>query len=63
MGKGFPSETLNEESGLGIKLIRERVEMLGGLFNIDSSVGQGCKVSFQVPCIDMSPEEKFFEIG
>jgi signal transduction histidine kinase len=26
--------------------------MLGGFFEIDSTVGQGCKVSFQVPALE-----------
>jgi two-component system, NarL family, sensor histidine kinase DegS len=48
-GKGFPPETLTAGGGIGLKLIRERVEMLGGSIDIESSVGQGCHVSFQVP--------------
>jgi two-component system, NarL family, sensor histidine kinase DegS len=51
-GKGFDLETLEKSEGLGLKLIRERVEMLGGYFKIDSAVGQGCKVSFQVPSLE-----------
>ena len=34
---------------LGLKLIRERSEMLGGKFEIDSAVGSGTKISFTVP--------------
>ena len=52
-GKGFDPSTLEESSGIGLKLIRERVEMLGGYMDIDSAVGQGCRVSFQVPVMDM----------
>lgn len=48
-GKGFDPEMLNEESGLGLKLIKERVEMLGGYFEIDSALGQGAKITFAVP--------------
>ncbi len=48
-GKGFDVDTLNESSSLGLKLIRDRVEMLGGSFDIDSSAGKGTRVVFSVP--------------
>jgi len=48
-GKGFDPEELSTKSGLGLKVIRERVEMLGGYMDIDSAVGQGCRVTVQIP--------------
>lgn len=48
-GKGFDPETLKEATNLGLKLIRERAEMLGGNFEIDSSPGSGARISFTVP--------------
>jgi two-component system, NarL family, sensor histidine kinase DegS len=51
-GKGFDPATVIQAEGIGLKLIRERVEMLGGYMDIDAAIGQGCKVSFQVPCIE-----------
>jgi two-component system sensor histidine kinase DegS len=48
-GKGFSVEEVKENSGLGLKVIRERVEMLGGYIDIDSAIGQGCRVTLQVP--------------
>ncbi|MBI5954495.1 MAG: hypothetical protein HY865_22795 [Chloroflexi bacterium] len=48
-GKGFDTGQLTEGSSLGLKLIRERAEMLGGSFDIDSSTGKGTRVSFTVP--------------
>lgn len=48
-GQGFDLATLEESTGMGLKLIRERVEMLGGAFDIGSVVGQGTQVTFQVP--------------
>ena len=48
-GKGFATESLTNTPGIGLKLIRERVEMLGGTMDVESSSGQGCRVSFQVP--------------
>lgn len=47
-GRGFDPESLNESSNLGLKLIRERSEMLGGKFEIDSALGSGAKISFSV---------------
>jgi two-component system sensor histidine kinase DegS len=51
-GKGFSPASLATSEGIGLKLIRERVEMLGGYMDIDAAPDQGCKVSFQVPCIE-----------
>lgn len=48
-GRGFDPEILSESGNLGLRLIRERAEMLGGSFEIDSAVGSGAKVSFTVP--------------
>jgi two-component system sensor histidine kinase DegS len=47
-GKGLDAETLKESSNLGLKLIRERAEMLGGNFEIDSVAGSGARISFTV---------------
>jgi two-component system sensor histidine kinase DegS len=48
-GKGFDPETLKESNNLGLKLIRERAEMLGGNFEIDSTAGSGARIVFTVP--------------
>lgn len=48
-GKGFDPEILKQSSNLGLKLIRERAEMLGGSFEIDSVTGSGARISFSVP--------------
>jgi two-component system sensor histidine kinase DegS len=48
-GKGFDPETLKESNNLGLKLIRERTEVLGGSYEVDSSVGSGARISFSVP--------------
>jgi two-component system sensor histidine kinase DegS len=47
-GRGFDPETLKESNNLGLKLIRERAEMLGGKFEVDSAIGSGTKISFTV---------------
>lgn len=48
-GKGFDPDVVQQGNSLGLKLIRERAEMLGGNFEVDSSVGRGARVSFSVP--------------
>ncbi|HVN54222.1 MAG TPA: ATP-binding protein [Anaerolineaceae bacterium] len=48
-GKGFSQDILETNDGIGLKVIKDRVEMLGGYMDIDSTVGQGTRISFQVP--------------
>jgi two-component system sensor histidine kinase DegS len=48
-GKGFDPDSLQQSNSLGLKLIRERAEMLGGNFEIDSNIGKGTRISFAVP--------------
>ena len=48
-GKGFDLETVQQGTSLGLKLIRERAEMLGGNFELDSAVGRGTRITFGVP--------------
>jgi len=48
-GRGFDVEILAKANNLGLKLIRERAEMLGGTFEIDSIMGKGTRVTFTVP--------------
>ncbi len=55
-GKGFDPDHVNEKTGMGIKLIRDRVEMMGGSMDVDSVVGQGTRISFQVPALELQKE-------
>jgi signal transduction histidine kinase len=48
-GKGFDPDAIQHGNNLGLKLIRERTEMLGGSFEIDSAVGKGARILFAVP--------------
>jgi two-component system sensor histidine kinase DegS len=48
-GKGFDYESILQGNSLGLKLIRERAEMLGGNFEVDSALGRGSRVTFAVP--------------
>lgn len=47
-GRGFNTDNL-EEKGVGLKVVKDRVEMLGGKFEILSQIGGGTRVNFQVP--------------
>jgi two-component system sensor histidine kinase DegS len=53
-GKGFDPAVGLEKGGLGLKFIRERVEMLGGEMSIDAAIDQGAQISFQVPCLGLT---------
>ena len=48
-GKGFDPESVLQGNSLGLKLIRERTEMLGGNFEVDSAIGKGSRILFAVP--------------
>ena len=47
-GKGFDPDAYSQSFSLGLKLIRERAEMLGGNFEMDSQPGRGARISFTV---------------
>jgi two-component system sensor histidine kinase DegS len=48
-GIGFDPDNLEEDKGMGLKLISERVEMTEGKFGLDSQIGERTHVFFQVP--------------
>jgi two-component system sensor histidine kinase DegS len=48
-GKGFDPEVIGKENSLGLKLIKERIELLGGTFEVDSAPGKGARVMLTVP--------------
>lgn len=50
-GKGTQVEEAAADSNLGIKLIRDRVDMLGGRMDIDSVENQGTRVSIEMPMV------------
>jgi len=47
-GQGFNVEEALEGS-MGIKVIKDRVEILQGEFNIDTAIGQGTRIGFIIP--------------
>ena len=48
-GKGFEVEKEATKSGMGLKVIKDRVQMLGGTFEIHSAIGQGTHILFHIP--------------
>ncbi len=52
-GKGFDvSEATDNKQGLGLSTIRERAELLGGVFDLKSSPGNGTTIRVEVPLND-----------
>ncbi len=51
-GVGFKLPALTTEQHLGLFGMRERIEMLGGEFTIESTTGKGTTVKAEVPCND-----------
>lgn len=50
-GSGFDIALIEERGNMGLKVIRERVEMLGGAMDIDSVPGKGTRITFQIPAV------------
>jgi two-component system sensor histidine kinase DegS len=48
-GKGFEVDKVEEKGGMGLKVIRDRVQMLGGNFEMHSTIGNGSHILFQIP--------------
>jgi two-component system sensor histidine kinase DegS len=48
-GKGFDVASVLEGGNMGIKVIKERVEMLGGFMDVESALGRGSRITFQIP--------------
>lgn len=51
-GSGFyPEEVLNNRDKIGLSSLRERIDMLGGTMDIQSSIGQGTRVELTIPAV------------
>jgi len=48
-GKGFDAEKVKEKGGMGLKVIQDRVLMLGGTMEVHSTIGHGAHILFQIP--------------
>jgi two-component system sensor histidine kinase DegS len=57
-GRGFDPHAVPSEAELTIKAIRERMDMLGGSFDLDSAVGKGARFTFTVPAEGKVPSKR-----
>src|SRR5512143_2134154 len=48
-GRGFDPDAARTGNSLGLKLIQERAEMMGGKLEVDSAPGKGARIVFIVP--------------
>ena len=48
-GRGFEPENIDQGKHMGIYGMRERIQLLGGSFHIDSDKGVGAMISFEIP--------------
>lgn len=61
-GKGFDTNSLNTatgdgETGFGLYSMNERVELLGGQFNLTSACGKGTRIDVVIPFIQNGEDE------
>jgi two-component system, NarL family, sensor histidine kinase DegS len=49
-GKGFDPQAITNKGGIGLKLIKERCEMIGGTLEIDAAPGHGSRIVLSIPC-------------
>ncbi len=50
-GRGFDRDKFEKDNNLGLKLIRDQVEMLGGRFELQTDIGKGVRVDFTLPAL------------
>lgn len=55
-GKGFDPEQISESGGLGLKLIKERAEMLGGSMMIRANEESGVEITLKIPVLETPVE-------
>ncbi len=48
-GRGQEMDLSGKDSNLGMKLIKERTEMFGGKFDVDSTPGKGTRITLSIP--------------
>lgn len=51
-GKGFDVKKVRESGGMGLKVIGDRVQMLGGSMEVHSTIGHGTHILFQIPAVN-----------
>ncbi|HLP35326.1 sensor histidine kinase [Lacibacter sp.] len=56
-GKGFDLKQLDEESGIGLKNMKARIDYLNGTIDFDSSPGKGTLVAIHLPLTQLTTGE------
>jgi signal transduction histidine kinase len=51
-GEGFSPSSVDQEQHFGLALMRERLELAGGILQVDSSPGMGTRVFARLPSVD-----------
>ncbi len=54
-GSGFDLAAVNSETHYGLRILRERIERVGGNLRIDTAAGQGTRISIEVPVKTNNP--------
>lgn len=53
-GKGLDADAIEDQSNMGLKIIRDRAEMIGGSLRVDEGAGNGTRIIFQIPVMARS---------
>jgi len=48
-GKGFDYKKINKTAGMGLSNIDKKIDYLGGTFSVDSFIGKGTTIIFDIP--------------
>ncbi len=48
-GSGFDWAAINSDTHYGLRILRERIERVGGNLRIDTAAGQGTRISIEIP--------------
>jgi len=57
-GKGFDAHTAMTDGHLGIAGMRQRVEILGGTFSVESAPGEGTLIRASLPLAALEPGDE-----
>jgi len=48
-GIGFDPESVDQKTHFGLALMRERIEIAGGVLYVDSGIGEGTRIMAKLP--------------
>ncbi len=51
-GRGFDVDKIEMGEGMGLKVIQDRVEMMGGTIDLESVMGRGTRITLELPTIE-----------